>query len=74
MRTAEQPRLAADLEFPLRDAVECTPRLGLPNLFTRLQADQDTRIAYLGVQHHRATRLARYNFKMAPKWLSYRAG
>jgi hypothetical protein len=35
-------------EFPLADAIECTPRGGLPNLFARLDAGGAVRIAYLG--------------------------
>ncbi len=32
----------------LRDAVECTPRQGLPNFFAKLAAGDEVRIAYLG--------------------------
>ncbi len=35
-------------EYPLRDAVECTVRGGLPNVFAKLAAGDDVRIAYLG--------------------------
>jgi hypothetical protein len=34
--------------FPLRDAVECRPRGGLPNALARLKAGKEVRIAYLG--------------------------
>jgi len=34
--------------YPLRDAVECRPRGGLPNVFVKLQAGKEVRIAYLG--------------------------
>ncbi|MHB9031984.1 MAG: GDSL-type esterase/lipase family protein [Anaerolineae bacterium] len=34
--------------YPLRDAVECTPRRGLANFLSKLQAGDDVRIAYLG--------------------------
>ena len=34
--------------YPLRDAVECTPRGGLPNAFSKLQAGKAVTIAYLG--------------------------
>jgi lysophospholipase L1-like esterase len=37
---------AADI--PLRDAVECTPRGGLPNVAARIAAGQEVKIAYLG--------------------------
>lgn len=40
--------VAAPEAYPLRDAVECTPRRGLPNFFTKLRAGQEVRIAYLG--------------------------
>ena len=36
------------VDYPLRDAVECRPRAGLPNVFTRLESGQSLRIAYLG--------------------------
>jgi hypothetical protein len=35
-------------DAPLRDAVECRPRLGLPNFLSRVRAGQSVRIAYLG--------------------------
>ena len=38
---------AAD-PFPLRDAVECHPRAGLPNMAAKLGAGQPVRIAYFG--------------------------
>lgn len=38
--------LAAD--YPLRDAVECTPRGGIPNFLAKVQAGKDVKIAYLG--------------------------
>jgi lysophospholipase L1-like esterase len=38
---------AADA-FPLRDAVECHPRAGLPNVAAKLAAGQQVRIAYFG--------------------------
>ncbi len=34
--------------YPLRDAVECIPRAGLPNFRAKLDAGQPVRIAYLG--------------------------
>lgn len=34
--------------YPLRDAVECTPRGGLPNVLAKLEAGKAVRIAYLG--------------------------
>ena len=40
--------VAAPAPYPLRDAVECTPRRGLPNVFARLAAGDTVRIAYLG--------------------------
>lgn len=39
---------AAAEPCPLRDAVECTPRGGLPNVFAALKAGKETTIAYLG--------------------------
>ena len=41
------PCSAAD-NYPLRDAVECSPRGGLPNFFAKLEKDADVTIAYLG--------------------------
>lgn len=41
------PCLAAD-SYPLRDAVECTARGGLPNFFTKLEKGADVNIVYLG--------------------------
>jgi lysophospholipase L1-like esterase len=38
--------LAAD--YPLRDAVECTPRGGIPNFLAKAKAGKDLKIAYLG--------------------------
>lgn len=35
-------------DFPLRDAVECTPRGGLPNVAAKIAAGQAIRIAYFG--------------------------
>ena len=35
-------------EFPLRDAVECTPRGGLPNFLAKLASGGEARIAYFG--------------------------
>ncbi|MCP5517039.1 MAG: SGNH/GDSL hydrolase family protein [Verrucomicrobiales bacterium] len=35
-------------DYPLRDAVECRPRDGLPNVLTKLERGQPVRIAYLG--------------------------
>lgn len=34
--------------YPLVDAVECTPRGGLPNVFAKLRAGKAVKIAYLG--------------------------
>lgn len=39
---------SADKAFPLRDAVECTPRSGLPNFRAKVEAGETVRIAYLG--------------------------
>ena len=41
------PAFAAS-DYPLRDAVECTPRQGLPNFFNKLEKGEDVTIAYLG--------------------------
>ncbi|WP_419581518.1 GDSL-type esterase/lipase family protein [Stieleria magnilauensis] len=35
-------------EFPLRDAVECHPRQGLPNFIAKVRAGETVRVAYLG--------------------------
>lgn len=35
-------------EYPLRKAVECTPRGGLPNFVSKVKAGETVRIAYLG--------------------------
>jgi len=35
-------------DFPLREAVECHPRAGLPNLQAKIKANQSIKIAYLG--------------------------
>ncbi|MFG0265248.1 MAG: GDSL-type esterase/lipase family protein, partial [Rhodopirellula sp. JB055] len=35
-------------EFPLRDAVECHPRAGLPNFIAKVKAGESVRVAYLG--------------------------
>ncbi len=35
-------------DFPLRDAVECIPRQGLPNFIAKVQAGETVRVAYLG--------------------------
>ena len=40
--------LAAEPEYPLRDAVEFTPRTGLPNVFAKLEAGKEVKIAYFG--------------------------
>ncbi len=34
--------------FPLREAVECTPRAGIPNVRAKIEAGKTIRIAYLG--------------------------
>jgi lysophospholipase L1-like esterase len=34
--------------YPLRDAVECTPRGGIPNFLAKAEAGKDLKIAYLG--------------------------
>ncbi len=39
---------AQEKPYPLRDAVECSPRGGLPNFFAKLKAGKDVKIAYLG--------------------------
>jgi len=39
---------AESAHYPLRDAVECRVRAGLPNFFAKLQAGGTVRIAYLG--------------------------
>jgi len=38
----------AEEPYPLRDAVECTARAGLPNFYAKLAAGNDVRIGYLG--------------------------
>ena len=40
--------LAAEPEYPLRDAVEFTPRHGLPNFLAKLAAGKEVKIAYFG--------------------------
>jgi hypothetical protein len=35
-------------DFPLRDAVECTPRGGLPNFFAKLEKGGEVNVAYFG--------------------------
>ncbi len=40
--------LAAEAEYPLRDAVEFTPRQGLANVFAKLAAGKEVKIAYFG--------------------------
>lgn len=39
---------SADAPYPLRDAVECTPRGGLPNFRAKVEARETVKIAYLG--------------------------
>ena len=34
--------------YPLRDAVECTPRGGIPNFVAKAEAGKELKIAYLG--------------------------
>lgn len=41
-------RAAAPDDIPLADAVECSPRAGLPNFFAKLDAGKEVRIGYLG--------------------------
>jgi lysophospholipase L1-like esterase len=41
-------RGASPDDIPLVPAIECTPRAGLPNLFAKLEAGKEVRIAYLG--------------------------
>jgi hypothetical protein len=48
MNTDTPSEATAPEAYPLRDAVECTPRRGLPNFFARLQSGQEVKIAYLG--------------------------
>ena len=38
----------ADSDYPLRDAVECHPRDGLPNFLQKIADDETVRVAYLG--------------------------
>ncbi|MGB0579994.1 MAG: SGNH/GDSL hydrolase family protein [Limisphaerales bacterium] len=40
--------LLAQSDYPLRQAVECTPRSGLPNLFAKVAAGESVKVAYLG--------------------------
>jgi lysophospholipase L1-like esterase len=35
-------------DFPLRDAVECHPRAGLPNFIAKVKGGESVRVAYLG--------------------------
>ncbi len=35
-------------DIPLADAVECTPRAGLPNFFAKLEGGGEVRIGYFG--------------------------
>lgn len=42
------PPLSAQQEYPLRDAVECLPRTGLPNFRAKIEANQLVKVAYLG--------------------------
>jgi len=42
------PAESAEEPFPLRAAVECTPRGGLPNFRAKVEAGETVRIAYLG--------------------------
>ena len=42
------PARSADEPYPLRDAVECTPRGGLPNFKAKVEAGESVKIAYLG--------------------------
>jgi hypothetical protein len=39
---------STQLAYPMRDAVECTPRGGLPNFFSKLKAGGEIKIAYMG--------------------------
>ena len=40
--------LEAQSDYPLRKAVECTPRSGLPNFLAKVSKDQSLKVAYLG--------------------------
>ena len=40
--------LQAQTNYPLRDAVECHPRNGLPNFLAKVEAGKTIKIAYLG--------------------------
>ncbi len=40
--------LQAQSDYPLRPAVECTPRGGLPNFLARINAGKSVKVAYLG--------------------------
>lgn len=40
--------VAAADPYPLRDAVECTPRAGLPNVAAKIAAGRPVKVAYLG--------------------------
>ncbi len=42
------PAYSADESYPLRDAVECTPRGGLPNFRAKVEAGDTVKIGYLG--------------------------
>jgi len=44
---AVNPLNAKD-SYPLRDAVECHPRAGLPNLITKIKGGETIKVAYLG--------------------------
>ncbi len=42
------PPLQSEDAFPLREAVECQPRGGLPNVLEKLESGQTVKVAYLG--------------------------
>tara|TARA_R110002096_G_scaffold29509_3_gene88908 strand:- start:302 stop:1687 length:1386 start_codon:yes stop_codon:yes gene_type:complete len=42
------PHLFSEDDYPLRDAVECHPRSGLPNVLAKLEAGEPVKVAYLG--------------------------
>lgn len=42
-----QPAVSQDA-LPLREAIECTPRAGIPNVRAKIEAGKTIRIAYLG--------------------------
>ena len=44
---AAVPAWAAD-SYPLRDAVECHPRSGLPNFRAKVDAGRTVKVAYFG--------------------------